>query len=582
MKPVPEKGKTDHLSKVLNVGNIVARMLVQRDISTFDEAKSFFRPELSGLHDPFLMKDMDRAVVRIEKALSQKEKVLVYGDYDVDGTSAVALVYSYFVLECLVPDSCIFFYIPDRETEGYGISEKGIDYAFENGITLIIALDCGIKSNQRVEYARAKGIDFIICDHHTAGDVIPAATAVLDPKRKDCTYPYKELSGCGIGFKLVQAHFASGKKQEANKEVFPSALEKYLDLVAISIASDIVPITGENRILAFFGLKRINENPRKGIKALLGAAQFKKKELSVTDLVFVIGPRINAAGRIEHGKKAVELLISGDDSVAGIAGKSINETNDQRKELDKSITLQALQMIEGDPVTFHKNKRSTVLFNPEWHKGVIGIVASRLIEKYYRPTILLTQANGMAVGSARSVNGFDIYSAIDACGGLVEQFGGHKYAAGLTMKIENIKAFSEEFERIVSAKITEEMLVPEILIESEINFSDITPKFYRILKQFAPFGPENMKPLFVTHNVTDSGFSRVVGENHLKLDLVQPAEKKVPGKNASRFGAIAFQLGEFYPGISGKKPFSICYSIEEKEWNGKTSLELVVKDIKLH
>lgn len=564
LKTFGEKKKIDDLATALNVDLNIARMLVCRGISSFEEARCFFRPDFSQLHDPFLMKDMDKAVARIEKAVLQKEKILVYGDYDVDGTSAVALMYSF--LQRSLADPRVDFYIPDRYTEGYGISFKGIDYAKENGASLIIALDCGIKSNEKVNYAKGSGIDFIICDHHTPGDEIPAASAVLDPKRPDCNYPYKELSGCGIGFKLIQALSNSKFIQQ------PSSLNDYLDLVAISIASDIVPITGENRILAFFGLKQINEKPRKGIKALLGAAQFKKTELTITDLVFVIGPRINAAGRIEHGKKAVELLISEDDSVAEIAGKSINETNDSRKEIDKEITQHALRLVEMENM---QNKKTTVLYHDEWHKGVIGIVASRLIEKYYRPTILLTQANGFAVGSARSVHGFDIYEAIDKCSDLLEQFGGHKYAAGLTMKIANIKAFSDKFEKIVSESIADHLLIPEILIEAEIKFSDISPKFFRVLNQFAPFGPENMKPVFATHNIVDSGFSRIVGEDHLKLDLLQ-----AQGHN-SRFSAIAFNMGKFFPDISSKKPFSICYTIEEKTWNGKTSLELNVKDIRV-
>lgn len=565
IKTTVEKNKIDELAASLKVDYNVAQILLQRGISSFDEAKYFFRPELSHLHDPLLMKDMDKAVERVKRAVSSNEKILIYGDYDVDGTSAVSLVFSF--LSSFYRN--IDFYIPDRYAEGYGISFRGIDYAGENGISLVIALDCGIKANDKIAYANAKGIDFIICDHHTPGEQIPEAVAVLDPKRADCPYPYKELSGCGIGFKLVQALANSGLLPH------PVSLDIYLDLVAISIASDIVPITGENRVLAYFGLKRINSNPRKGIKALLGAAQFKKAELNVTDLVFVVGPRVNAAGRIEHGKKAVELLISEEDSVAEIAGKSINETNALRKELDKEITQQALRLIEENAVNSAADKKTTVLYHQEWHKGVIGIVASRLIEKHYRPTILLTESNGLAVGSARSVRGFDIYEAIDACSDLLEQFGGHKYAAGLTLKIENIRAFSEKFEKIVSETIEEHLLVPEIVIDAEINFSDITPKFFRVLKQFAPFGPENMKPVFVTHNVVDSGFSRIVGDNHLKLDLVQAQGQK------TRFPAIAFNMGEFYSSISGKKPFSICYTIEEREWNGKVSLELNVKDIKL-
>lgn len=573
IKSSSEKQKIQPLAAALNVDEIIAEMLVQRGISTFEEAKNFFRPELSQLHNPFLMKDMDAAVSRIEKAISSNEKILIYGDYDVDGTSAVALVYSFFnshitqiAKKDLTDSDCrLHFYIPDRYTEGYGISYAGIDFAKQNEFSLIIALDCGIKANEKIDYANKSGIDFIICDHHTPGDKIPNAVAVLDPKRSDCFYPYKELSGCGIGFKLVQAFAQKNKIQFEN--LFP-----LLDLVAISIASDIVPITGENRILAYYGLKRIQEFPRKGIKALLSVAQFKKTELTISDLVFIIGPRINAAGRIEHGKKAVELLISDDDSVAQIVGKSIDETNESRKELDREITQHALQLIEEKNLL---QRKTTVLFHEEWHKGVIGIVASRLIEKHYRPTILLTKSNGFAVGSARSVRGFDIYDAIDKCSDLLEQFGGHKYAAGLTLKIENIDKFSEKFEQIVSENIEEHLLIPEIQIDAEINFSDITPKFFRILKQFAPFGPENMTPIFVTHNVIDTGFSRIVGENHLKLYLFQKENPQI------KFSAIAFQMGEFYTQISSKKPFSICYTIEENVWNGNVSLELNVRDVKM-
>ncbi len=549
------------LASSLNVDNTIAQMLVNRGVSNFEEAKKFFRPELNQLHDPFLMKDMDKAVERVKSGLEKKEKIMVYGDYDVDGTSAVALVYSFLIAEFPQLSSQFSFYIPDRYKEGYGISIAGIDFAKENGISLIIALDCGIKANEKINYANKNGIDFIICDHHTPGEEIPEAVAVLDPKRNDCGYPYKELSGCGIGFKLIQA-------------ISNSTKEDYLDLVAISIASDIVPITGENRVLTYFGLKKINSNPRKGIKALLGAAKFKKAELNITDLVFVVGPRINAAGRIEHGKKAVELLTSEDESVAEIAGKGINETNDARRELDKEITTHALSLIERDPVNFPPGKKTTVLYHPEWHKGVIGIVASRLIEKHYRPTIMLTQSNGLAVGSARSVHGFDIYRAIDACSDLLEQFGGHKYAAGLTLKTENVEAFSQKFEKVVSETIEPNLLIPEFIIDTEIKFSDITPKFFRIIKQFAPFGPENMKPVFVSHNVYDTGFSRVVGESHLKFDIVQKNETTV------KFSGIGFGMGDFYQNISAKKPFSLCYTIEENEWNGKVSLELNVKDIK--
>ena len=560
----------ERLSKDVKVSPIIANLLWQRGVNTYDEAKLFFRPQLEHLHDPFLMKDMDKAIARIEKAIQNKEKILIYGDYDVDGTTSVALVYSFFKNFPLPAgegqgEGLLDYYIPDRYKEGYGISTAGIDYAAENGISLIIALDCGIKAIDKVDYANKKNIDFIICDHHLPGDSIPKAVAVLDPKRKDCNYPYKELSGCGIGFKLVQAF--------AQKNNIPvTELEQYLDLTAISIAADIVPITGENRILAFYGLKHINASPRPGIRAMLEMTKMKR-ELTITDIVFVIGPRINAAGRMESGKKAVEMLISSTPEHAIEAGNYLDKNNSDRRDLDIYTTQQALAMIEESSIL--QTKKTTVLFDPNWHKGVIGIVASRLTETYYRPTIMLTQSNGVVSGSARSVKDFDVYEAISACSDLLEQFGGHKYAAGLTLKPENVKAFQNKFEEIVSATITEEMLIPEIEIDAKIKLTDITPGFYNILKQFGPFGPGNMNPIFMTKNVTDRGVASIIGKNHLKMELL-PLVKGDKGG----FAAIAFGMSEHFEYVAKKNPFTICYHINEQEWEGKTYLQLQVKDLK--
>ncbi|HQK97368.1 MAG TPA: single-stranded-DNA-specific exonuclease RecJ, partial [Bacteroidia bacterium] len=496
LKPQGDADAVTRLAAELRINRILVNLLVQRGITTYEEARRFFRPSLDMLHDPFLMKDMDKAIDRINTAVENKEKVMVYGDYDVDGTTAVSLVYTF--LKSLSGD--IAHYIPDRYKEGYGISKQGIDFAKENGYTLIIALDCGIKSVDKIDYANSLGVDFIICDHHRPGAEIPNAVAVLDPKRNDCPYPYKELSGCGIGFKLVQA-FA-----QQNEMPF-SQLEQYLDLVAISIAADIVPITGENRILAYYGLQRLNREPRPGIKAILELSGFKRDELTINDIVFTIAPRINAAGRIESGTKAVELLISRNEDLAGFLGDDINDQNNTRKNLDQLITDQALQQIE-DNEDF-KNRKSTVLYNPEWHKGVIGIVASRLTDRYYRPTIVLTKSNGMVSGSARSVKDFDVYNAIESCSDLLEQFGGHMYAAGLTMREENVDAFREKFEAIVSTTIEEKMLTREIEIDAELSLTDITCSFYNILKQFAPFGPGNLSPIFRSSGVRDNGRGRV-------------------------------------------------------------------------
>ncbi|MFM2135275.1 MAG: hypothetical protein RL021_675 [Bacteroidota bacterium] len=570
-EPIPAQ----QLGKELNISPVLANLLIQRGVTNFEEARLFFRPSLDELYDPFRMKDMDKAVKRLQKAITDGEKILVYGDYDVDGTTSVALIYSF--LHDFYPN--IDYYLPDRYKEGYGISNQGIDFAKENGFTLIIALDCGIKSIDKVENARAKGIDFIICDHHRPGDTLPAAVAVLDPKRNDDEYPFKELSGCGIGFKLIQA-YASFTGMPAEK------VYRHIDLVAISTAADIVPIVDENRILVHYGLKQLNIKPRHGIEAILQLNNQQKGEypgpdgklekrynLTVSDLVFTIGPRINAAGRIHDARHAVDLLISANSAEALANSARINEHNSERKSLDGKITLEALNIIQEDPL--FARKKTTVLFHPEWHKGVIGIVASRLMERYYRPTIIFTESNGMATGSARSVKDFDIYNAIESCSDLLEQFGGHMYAAGLTLRIENLASFTERFEEIVSSTIEERMLVQEIEIDAVLKLSDITPSFYSVLKQFAPFGPGNMSPVFRTDNVRDTGLSRVVGNNHLKLNVAEDEN--------TRFGTegIAFQQGQYHPFISRRIPFDICYTVEENTFNGRTNLQLNIKDIKV-
>ncbi len=560
IKPQGDPETVGSLAGELRINRILVNLLVQRGITNYEEARKFFRPSLDHLHDPFLMKDMDKAIDRINTAIANKEHILIYGDYDVDGTTAVSLVYTF--LKTFSKD--IGHYIPDRYKEGYGISTQGIEWAKENGYTLIIALDCGIKSNEKIDFANSLNVDFIICDHHRPGAELPAAFAVLDPKRLDCDYPYKELSGCGIGFKLVQAF--------AQKNEIPfSQIEQYLDLVAISIAADIVPITGENRILAFFGLQLLNREPRPGIKAILELGG-NKRELTINEIVFSIAPRINAAGRMDSGTKAVELLISRTEDLANILGDDINEQNTTRKTLDQSITEQALQQIEVD--ADFKNRKSTVVYNSEWHKGVIGIVASRLIDKYYRPTIVLTKSNGMVSGSARSVKDFDVYNAIESCSELLEQFGGHMYAAGLTMKEENVPAFIEKFESIVSNSIQERMLVREIEIDAELNLKEITPAFFRILKQIAPFGPGNLSPIFITNAVRDNGRGRVVGNNHLKLALTQQ------GASPGAFDGIAFQLGHHHPMVEQQESFDVVYHIEENNFNNRVTLQLNIKDLK--
>ncbi len=564
-----------HLMKELTVDEHLANLLTHREIYTFDEAKYFFRPSLENLHDPFLMKDMDKAVQRILQAIEKGEKLMVYGDYDVDGTTSVALVYSY--LKKFFKKR-IEFYIPDRYKEGYGISYQGIDHAIKEGIHLIIALDCGIKAVEKIDYANKHQLDFIICDHHRPGEKLPEAVAVLDPKREDCNYPFKELSGCGVGFKLLSA---LAKTQEEPME----QLYGLLDLVAISIAADIVPITGENRILAYYGLKLINTNARPGIEAVLYYSKIRKneqsddenglslsRELTISDLVFMIGPRINAAGRIESACDSVRLMLADKMSHAKNLALAINKLNDERRNLDSQITEEALAMIVTNP-EMGQNK-STVLFNENWHKGVIGIVASRLTDNYYRPTIILTRSNDLITGSARSVKNFDVYDAIDHCSDLLEHFGGHKYAAGLSMQPDKLEVFKQRFETYVREHITEDMLVPEIEIDTLIDFIDINPKFVRILKQFAPFGPGNMSPVFQTNDVIDTGRMRIVGKNHLKLELMQLSRRSDP------ISAIAFQQAQHFEQIKKGEPFSITYHIEENTWMGKVSLQLNIKDIK--
>ncbi len=570
------------LAKALNIDENLATLLVQREITTYDEAKVFFRPALSQLHDPFLMKDMDRAVDRVMQAIDNGEKILIYGDYDVDGTTAVALVYTY--LKKFFKKKKIEFYIPDRYDEGYGISFKGIDYAAENDFKLVIALDCGIKAVERIQYANEKGVDFIICDHHRAGDELPDAVAVLDPKRPDCTYPYKELSGCGVGFKLITA--LSIRKGLPIEDVY-----ELLDLLAVSIAADIVPITGENRVLAYYGLKQLNKKPRPGIEAILQHANIYRREedpdrvdgendnaltreLTISDLVFLIGPRINAAGRIDKASDSVRLLLAEKHEHALKLAANINELNDTRRELDNGITEEALNMIADDEEL--RNARSTVIFNENWHKGVIGIVASRLTDYYYRPTIVLTRANDLITGSARSIKNFDIYDAIDHCSDLLEHFGGHKYAAGLSMKPENVEEFRRRFEAYIREHLSVEELVPELEVDLKIHFCDITAKFMRILNQFAPFGPGNSAPVFWSDNIIDAGGSRPVGgHKHLKLTVRQLGDDE---RNV--FSGIAFQKGDLFSRIHSGEPFSICYNLEYNYWQGKTTLQLNVKDIK--
>ncbi len=561
-----------HLIEKLSINPVLCQLLYFRGITSFKSAKDFFRPNLNMLHDPFLLKDMEKAVERILNAIKNNEKILIYGDYDVDGTTAVALLYSF--LKEFYPN--VDFYIPDRYSEGYGISIKSLDYAHKNNFSVVISLDCGIKAVSQIVYARKKEIDFIVCDHHRPGDVLPPAYAVIDPKQADCTYPYKELSGCGLSFKIAQA--ICKKKNRPISDII-----KYLDFVVVSIAADIVPITGENRTLAYFGLKQINIDPHPGLESILFYSNvFRKNEpgkntiftrqITMSDLIFLIGPRINAAGRIDSGNNAVKLLICKKMAETHNLSSNIDNQNTERRNLDVEITKQALKMIESNHRL--KTSKSTLLYNPNWHMGVIGIVASRLTESYYRPTIILTQSNGLITGSARSVKDFDIYNAINACSQYLEHFGGHKYAAGLSMKPENLDEFSSAFESFVDKNITEEMLTPEIEIETTIKLYEITDKFFNILKQFAPFGPGNNNPVFMTTNLTDKGSAKIVGNNHLKLKVSHP---DYPRKE---FNAIAFHQGNFLPGIQQGKHFDITYHIEENTWNGHTSIQLNISNIR--
>ena len=559
LKPKPEEEKINELATALQVSKTIATLLLQRGISSFEEARQFFRPSLNDLHDPYLMKDMDKAVARLEKAIANEENILVFGDYDVDGTTAVSLVSGY--LKSFYPN--VATYIPDRYDEGYGVSFKGIDFADDNGFSLIIALDCGIKSIDHVAYAKEKNIDFIIGDHHRPGEQLPDAVAILDPKRADCDYPYDELCGCGIGFKLIQA-------LAANRDQTIDDLIPYLDLVATAIAADIVPMTGENRVLAYFGLQVINSDPRPGIKAM--THQLKKKTLDITDVVFIIAPRINAAGRIKHGNHAVELLTEFDFEQAQQFASEIEAYNAERKDLDQQITKEALNQIEENG---EQNRFTSVVFQETWHKGVIGIVASRLIETYYRPTLVFTKSGDKYAASARSVKGFDVYNALEACAEHLEQFGGHMYAAGMTLKPENYTAFKEAFERVVQGTIAPEWLEPEISIDAIVDFDEITPKFTRILKQFEPCGPQNMTPVFVSKNVVDTGYGKPMGkeEEHLKLFVRQNNSEGIP--------AIGFGLGKKYEIVKNKQLFEAAYCIDENEWNDKIELQLRLKDIRI-
>lgn len=558
IKPKPEPHLVSQLVSELNVSELIASLLVQRGISTFSQARQFFRPSLNDLHDPYLMKDMDKAVFRIEKAISNQENILIFGDYDVDGTTAVSLVSSY--LKSYY--SNIDTYIPDRYEEGYGISYKGIDFADNNGFSLIIALDCGIKSIDHVAYAKAKNIDFIICDHHRPGDNLPEAIAVLDPKREDCHYPYNELCGCGVGFKLIQA--LAQNRGKTIEDLIP-----YLDLVATAIAADIVPITGENRILAKFGLEVINASPRPGIKALI--QNVKKKTLTITDVVFIIAPRINAAGRIKHGNHAVKLLTEFKLEQAELVASEIEGYNANRKDLDKQITKEALAQIEEND---EKEKFTTVVYNENWHKGVIGIVASRLTETYYRPTVVFTKSGDKLAASARSVKDFDVYDALEKCSEHLEQFGGHMYAAGMTLKEENYLQFKDAFEKVVQETIHPDLLIPEVLIDAEINLEEINPKLIRLLNQFEPFGPENMTPVFRAKNVVDTGYGKTLGQNdeHLKLFVKQ--------NNSEGFGVIGFGLGKKWGMTKNHQPFEMAFCIDENEFNGNVSVQLRAKDIR--
>ena len=563
LKDPADAETVSRLSSELGVDPVLAELLVQRGVTTFAQARSFFRPSLDDLHDPFLMKDMDKAVERVGRAVATGEKILVYGDYDVDGTTAVSLVYS-FLRELT---ESVGFYIPDRYDEGYGVSFKGIDKAAGEGYSLIITLDCGIKANDKVAYASGKGIDMIICDHHLPENELPAAVAVLDPKREDCDYPFDDLSGCGVGFKLVQAY------SQQNGIPFERLLP-LLDLLVVSIASDLVSVVGENRILAHYGLKRLNENPRKGLLAMIRISDLDPEHITIDDIVFKIGPRINAAGRMETGSIAVELMTAVDDAQANRIGEEINRRNNERKEIDREITHEALLMVQSGKCLSSGN--ATIVYNPKWHKGVVGIVASRLVEAFYKPTVVLTMSNGFVTGSARSVHGFDLYGAIESCADLLENFGGHLYAAGLTLREENLPEFCRRIEKSISENINSEMLTPVITVDARLNFDRITPKFFRILKQFQPFGPGNNAPVFLTENVYDNGNARKVGNegSHLKLELMQE------GQPYRHISAIAFNKSEHFDHIKAGNPIDICYSIVENYYRGIANIQLRVKDLR--
>ena len=555
-----DKNKTSTLQSELKINPVLCKILVEREIKTFEKAKKYFRPQLNELHDPWLMKDMDKAVNRIISAFSNSEKILVFGDYDVDGTTSVACVYMF--LQKIYDPEFIEFYIPNRYREGYGVSKMGIDFAKENNFSLIISLDCGIKSTDLIGYASTLGIDFIVCDHHLPDEVLPPAIAILNPKQKDCNYPYKELCGCGVGFKLITAisHDIGIDVSEASE---------YLDLVATAIAADIVPMTGENRVLAYYGLKKVNENPNYGIKALIQLSSLKK-ELSINSLVFMIAPRVNAAGRMDDARKAVQMFIASNFEEALHFAEMLHSDNTDRKEADINITEEALAIIEGDEILI--NRKSTVVFQPHWNKGVVGIFASRLIEKYYRPTVVLTKSGDVLAGSARSVNGFNLYEAVHACREHLLGYGGHFAAAGMTLLPENVDAFSVKFEEVVSSTIPPHLLIPEIIIDAEIKFSDITNSFYNILCQMEPFGPENMRPVFIAKNVTDTGYSKIVKEQHIRFSLKQ---------DNIIFTGIGFNMSEKFHLLQMKKPVDIVFTIDENEWNDQKNLQLKMIDFKL-
>ncbi len=561
LKEAADAEKVGRLATEVGIDKVLADLLVKRGVNSFEQARAFFRPSLQDLHNPFLMKDMDIAVERLHQAISSGEKILVYGDYDVDGTTAVALVYSFILRFTQNVD----FYIPDRYDEGYGVSYKGIDWAAEGGFSLIITLDCGIKAIDKVAYARSKGLDIIICDHHLPEESLPQAVAVLDPKREDCNYPFDDLSGCGVGFKFVQAY-----SQKYNIDF--ESLIPLLDILAVSIASDLVSMVGENRVLAHFGLKQINENPCKGLLAMIQLSNVEPGHVTVDDIVFKIGPRINAAGRMESGRLAVELLKATDMATALKIGEQINESNNERKNIDREITQEALEMAQNNPIS----SDVTIVYNPLWNKGVVGIVASRLVEAYYRPAIVLTKSNGFITGSARSIGGFDLYEAIESCSDLLENFGGHIYAAGLTLREENFEEFTKRISSFIEGKITKEMLVPVVEIDAKLDFAQITPKFFRILKQFQPFGPGNNNPVFMTDNVYDAGTGRKVGAGglHMKLDLIQETQPyhQIP--------SIAFNMAEHYDYIREGNPIDICYAIVENYYRGNSSIQLRLRDLR--